>query len=348
MNRSGNYYEYQGSIHIHTTDSDGSKPLEEVAQIAASAGLDFIFVSDHMTLRARQAGKEGYYGRTFVVIGYEHNDLEDCNHYLVFGTDSVMPAEMTAPEYVAEARRQGALGIIAHPDEVRPRVGKFPSYPWLAWDARGYDGIEIWNQMSEWMENLTAFNQIKMLLSPRRFLKSPTDRILQIWDDANRARRVAGIGGVDVHAFPYKIGPIRITIFPYKVQFKSIQTHLLLAEELSGDTEGAKKQLFEAIRDCRLFVCNHRWGNGCGFEFKAARGGQEVISGGKIDDFKDTHIKVECPESANIRLLANGIIVAQAKGKTLDFPTVKNGLYRAEAYKGTKGWIFSNHIRVGV
>ncbi len=342
------YYEYQGGIHVHTTDSDGTKTVEEIADIASVVGLDFLVITDHMTLKSRHAGKEGFYNDTLVVIGYEHNDTEDCNHYLLFETNDVLPREMMPREYVAEGKRQGALGIIAHPDEIRPRLGKFPSYPWLAWDAEGFDGIEIWNQMSEWMEKLTAYNQIKMLFSPRRFMDAPTDRILQKWDELNKIRKVAGLAAVDAHAFLYKVGPIRITIFPYKVQFKSLRTHILLPDKLSRDFKVAKGQIYDAIRDCRLFFSNYRWGDASGFKFMARHGTDSVICGGRIESYEDSIIFVKCPGRCNIRLVCNGNRLIETDSDYLEYKPGENGIYRAEAYKKGKGWIFSNHIRIGV
>lgn len=347
MIKSGDYYEYQGCIHIHTTDSDGTKTLEEVAEIASAVKLDFIFVSDHMTLKSRFEGKEGFYDDTLVLIGYEHNDMEDCNHYLLFETENVLPAEMKPQEYVAEGKRQGALGIIAHPDEIRPRLGKFPSYPWLAWDAQGFDGIEIWNQMSEWMENLTSYNQIKMVFSPRKSLHSPTDRILQKWDELSKDKKVCGLAAADVHAYPYKIGPLKITIFPYKVQFRSLRTHILLPEELSRDLEIAKGQVYDAFRDCRAFASNYRWGDASGFQFFARRGTDSVVSGGRLKSCSDAIMTVKTPERATIRLIWNGRKLIEIEGDFLECRPEKNGIYRVEVCKKGRGWIYSNHIRFG-
>ncbi|SYZ73297.1 PHP protein [Candidatus Zixiibacteriota bacterium] len=348
MIKNGKYFEYKGCIHIHTTESDGTKTLEEVTDIASDAGLDFILVSDHMTLKCRNEGKEGFYRGTLVLIGYEHNDVEDCNHYLLFGTKEVLGDNLTPQEYVAEGKRQGALGIIAHPDEIRPRLGKYPSYPWLAWDAVGFDGVEIWNQMSEWMENLKPYNKVKMVFSPRRFMRSPTDRILQKWDDLNLMRKVAGLGAVDVHGFPYRIGPIRITIFPYKVQFRSLRTHVLLTEKLSQNLERARDQIYEAIRDCRIFVSNFRWGEASGFDFRAIKDDDYVIGGGSMPGPEEVTLSVKVPERGSIRLICNSHEVARAEGDSLNFRALKRGIYRAEVYKKDKGWIFSNHIRIGL
>jgi len=348
MIESDKYFEYQGCIHVHTTDSDGTKTTDEIAEIASSVDLDFVIITDHMTLKSRHEHKERFHDDTLVLIGYEHNDQEDCNHYLLFETGDVLPTDMKPVEYVAEGKRQGALGIIAHPDEIRPRLGKYPSFPWLAWDVEGFDGIEIWNQMSEWMEKLTAYNQIKMLFSPRRFMRSPTDRILRKWDDLNMKRKVAGIGAVDAHAFLYKAGPIKITIFPYKVQFKSLRTHILLPTELARNIDIARKQVYDAIRDCRLFVSNYRWGDASGFQFIARRGADSVISGGRLESYEDSVIIIKCPERCSIRLICDGKRLIETHGDFLEYKPEKNGIYRVEAYKKERGWIFSNHIRIGI
>jgi len=348
MIKTGDYYQYQGCLHIHTTASDGGKDLDEVIEIASSVNLDFILVADHMNLDYRFAGKEGFYDNMLVLIGYEHNDVEDCNHYLLFESDDVLPAEMKPQEYVAEGARQGALGIIAHPDEIRPRDGKYPSYPWLAWDAEGFNGIEIWNQMSEWMEKLRPYNQIKMLLSPRKSMRAPTDRIMQIWDDLNLKKKIVGVAGIDVHAYPLKIGPFRIIIFPYKVQFQSLRTHLLLREKLSDDPDRARDQVYRAIRDCRVFVSNFRWGDASGFEFIARNDEETAVAGESLDGSENAEIFVKAPRKATIRLIRNGEKVAETHNDVLTHKIKVNGLYRAELYKKGRGWIFTNHIRVGV
>jgi len=348
MVKSDGYFEYQGCIHIHTTESDGTKSIDEVTAIASDVELDFILISDHMTLNSRDAGKELYYKNTLVLIGYEHNDNEDINHYLLFDTKNVLGRNLKASEYVAEGKRQGALGIIAHPDEIRPRHARYPSYPWLAWDAIGFDAIEIWNQMSEWMENLSSMNWLKMLFSPRKSLDSPTGRILDRWDSLNRQGKIAGLAAIDVHAHPYRFGPFRITIFPYKVQFRSLRTHLLLTEELSREIPIARRQIYEAIRDCRVFVSNFRWGDASGFKFMARRGAQEAIAGGSVDSYKDAIIQVQTPNKAKIRLIGNGERLVEIDASNLEYKPKQNGLYRVEVLKRNKGWIYSNHIRIGI
>jgi histidinol phosphatase-like PHP family hydrolase len=335
-----------GAVHIHTVDSDGTKTHEEIAGIGHELGLDFLLFTDHMTLQSFHEGKEGFYNDVLVLIGYEHNDREDCNHYLIFGMEEVLPASMEAAEYVAAAAEQGALGIMAHPDEIRGRDARYRSYPWTAWEVERFDGMEIWNQMSEWMENLKFYNQILMLFSPRKWLRAPTTRILRKWDELNMTRKVAGIASVDAHGFLYRAGPLHLTIFPYKVQLKSLRTHLILDEPLSKDAGKAKQQVFQAIRACRIFVSNYRWGEAGDFRFEATNLSASATLGGDIKLDKDTRLYVSAPLRGRIRLIADGKRVAEQKGKTLEYRVSLPGAYRAEVYRGNKGWIFTNHIHV--
>ncbi|MEE9443700.1 MAG: histidinol-phosphatase [candidate division Zixibacteria bacterium] len=335
-----------GVIHVHTTDSDGTKTHEEIAVIAREARLDFIIFADHMTLQSLHDGRERFYDGVLALIGYEHNDTDDCNHYLIFDNDEVFPATWAAAEYVTAAADKGAIGIMAHPDEIRGRDARFRSYPWTDWSVTRFDGIEIWNQMSEWMENLKFYNQLRMVFSPRKFLRSPTDRILRKWDELTSKRKVVGIASVDAHGFLYRAGPLKLTIFPYKVQFKTLRSHLVLPEPLSKDFITAKKQVYGAIREGRVFMSNYRWGDAGQFSFDISNAEESVIMGGTIRLDSKTKARISAPTKRKIKIIHNGNPLFESQSREIEFNLSKTGTYRVEVYRGRKGWIFTNHIRV--
>ena len=72
-------HEYVGVIHIHSTYSDGSKTIPEIAKIASEVGLDYLLFTDHNTLQPKKDGLEGWYEGVLVGIGYEINDENDQN-----------------------------------------------------------------------------------------------------------------------------------------------------------------------------------------------------------------------------------------------------------------------------
>ncbi len=345
MKNSADWHEYVGVAHIHSLDSDGSKSVPEIIKIGQKLGLDFLLFADHMTLNSLYLGREGWHGKTFVLIGYEIHDQNNQNHFLAFDVNEVLPAELTAGEYVKTVNQMGGLGIIAHPDETR-ELPQYPPYPWTAWDAEGFHGIEIWNQMSEWMEGINRFNQLKMFVSPRRILTSPTPKTLRIWDQLNKDRKVCGVSGVDVHAYPYRLGPFTFIIFSYEVQFQSLRMHVVLKEPLSSDDRTAKRQMIDAIRECQVFISNYRRGDARGFSFWAETRNRLAGMGDSVAAEAGAVLSVRTPARCEIRLLCNGDVVKEQKGRHLEHSTKRPGNYRVEAYKGKKGWVFSNHIRV--
>lgn len=345
----GDWYHYTGAIHIHTTESDGTKSLEEVVALGREVGLDFMMFTDHMTLAHRERGKEGFYGDTLVLVGYEHNDPDDIHHYLLFESPRVYPAEMSVREYVAAGAADGAIGILAHPDEIRDNLERFPAYPWKDWSVEGFTGLEIWNQMSEWMEQLTRFNLLFMAFSPRKSMIGPTKRVLKKWDELNMSRKVVGIAGPDAHAFSFRLGPMNVEIFPYKVHFKSLQSHIILPEPMSKNFDEAKKQLYDAIREAHLFFSNMRWGRAETFQFYAETEAGKVASGGNIPSLGgDVRLVVKAPARATLKVIHNGQEVVKTFSDALEYRVSQAGIYRVEAWKGKRGWIFSNHIRIAV
>ncbi len=344
--RVGKWYYYAGAIHVHTTESDGTRSLEEVVELGRQVGLDFIMFADHMTLSNRDNGKEGFYGDTLAVVGYEHNDLDDKHHYLIFGSPRVYSQDLTPRDYVATGAADGAVGIMAHPDEIRSKLVEYPPYPWQDWEVEGYTGIELWNQMSEWMEKLTRFNKLLMSFSPRKSMVGPTDRILKKWDELNMVRKTAGIASVDAHAFPVKVGPFTVEIFPYKVHFRTLRTYVIMDRPMAKDLAVAREQLFEAIRQCQLFFANVRWGDAAGFEFYVTDGSVKATCGGEVRWTEDTYLHVKLPARATVRLIHNGQKVLETFTDRLEYKAPQEGIYRVEAWKGKRGWIFSNHVRV--
>ena len=338
-------HEYVGAIHIHSNYSDGLRPIPEIVDIAARLGFDYIMFADHNTLEPLKAGMERWFGSVLSIIGYEANDENNRNHYLVYGLDEVVLPHTDPHYYVREVKERGGIGFIAHPDEKRSAIAEYPPYPWTAWDIDGYDGIEIWNHASEWLEKLTHTNKYIHVLHPLRDLKGPEPETLRRWDMLNKTRVVPGIGGIDAHAYPYRVGPLTIYIFRYKVLFKGIRTHVLLESELPREVTGAKDAVLGALKSARCFISLFRWGDARGFRFTAST---EASTGqmGDVLSAQSAEFNVNVPEKGEITLFRDGSPVARTKGKSLTFTADSTGAYRVEVRKNNRPWIFSNHIRL--
>lgn len=104
-------FEYVGAIHVHSVFSDGSGEVKDIAIYANEAGLDFILLSDHNTLRALHEGYEGWYGNTILLVGCEINDKENKNHLLAFGINETISTRLPAKEYCKIVKDSGGLGL---------------------------------------------------------------------------------------------------------------------------------------------------------------------------------------------------------------------------------------------
>lgn len=350
---------------MHSRFSDGTGTVKEIAGYARETGLDFIFLTDHNTLKAREKGFEKWYGNTMLLVGYEVNDIKNRNHYLVFGLNEVVGSfvklkdgdtgnKLSAAEYVKLIKEKGGTGFIAHPDEKRKHLQGHPAYPWTAWESEDFDGIEIWNHMSEWAEGLNDSNKISRFIHPLKSIIAPPAETLARWDKLNEKRKVVALGGIDAHAHKHSVMGIDFEIFAYKILFKSIRTHVILSEELSpGNMRRFRHDsglIVGALRDGKSFIVNHYNGDGKGFRFTAEYEGKNYLMGDEIriepKSKKKVILRAFLPSSANIRLIRNGRTEDSFEGMDCIWDTDEPGCYRIEAWKGNRGWIFSNHIRI--
>ncbi len=344
-------YLYNGVIHIHSTYSDGALSIPEIAASAAALKLDYMLMTDHNTLKPKFDGLEGYHSSVLVGIGMEINDPADTNHYLAFDIDEDFSELLPPGEYVRRVKEQGGFGFIAHPDENRSHLDAYPPYPWNLWDNQAFDGIEIWNQMSEWMEGLTSKNKFRRVLHPRRSILGPKQVTLQRWDELNLKRKVVGLGGVDAHGVNYKLwGLFRLIIFRYKVVFRTIRTHLLTLNKLHPENPANYKQdittLYEALRHGRSFFSNHYLGDASAFRFYAVSADSEFQMGDTVPFLPDLRFIIKNPGQAVTRLLHNGQIIANFSAPEISYPVPSPGVYRVEVLREAQPWIFSNHIRI--
>ncbi len=344
------FYIYSGAIHIHSTYSDGSASIETIAEIASRLKMDYIIIADHLTIESKLNGKEKKYGHTWALIGCELNDPvnENLNHYLAFNITTPIDPSLGPAEFVKAVKNQGGFGFIAHPDEIRGEAMRdFPANPWLEWQIQDFDGIEIWNQMSEWIERLKPLNKLWMVISPRKGIYAPSERTLAKWDLLNCQRKVPAIGGIDVHATPYKIGPLTLTFFPYAIQFQSIRTNVILREPLGQELSDVNRQILNAIREGHTYIYNQRWGKIEQLPFWAENPqGETVIPGESIPYNSSIILKVMLPRDAQIKLILNGVPILVKNGENFTIPITRAGNYRLEAYRHSHGWLFTNNIYI--
>jgi hypothetical protein len=180
----------------------------------------------------------------------------------------------------------------------------------------------------------------------------PFPEVLERWDRLLAAgTRVVAIGGTDAHATPIRKGPLFRVIFPYEWLFRTVNTHILTKEPLTGTAEIDRKRLFSNLQRGRCFVGYDLPASTKGFRFTAQGDGSQVIMGESITAHFGVTLQVKLPSRADINLLCNGVQIRQWEDCEAAVHTVvEPGAYRVEVYRSfqgkNRGWIFSNPIFV--
>ena len=345
--------ELTGSIHIHSVYSDGSLTIPEIVEFAKALNLDFLMFTDHNTLKPKHEGFEGIYDNVLTMIGYELNDRDDKNHYLVFNINDEVKNTDSAIDYINEVREKGGIGIVAHPDENPPKLKSyFSDFPWTDWDIEGIRFIEIWNQMSEWKERMNHFNAVWHLMHPRKSLIGPKKVTLERWDKLTKNEKVFAVGGVDAHSVRYRLFRIiPLRIYPYKVCFKTIRTHVWVDDLykkylLEKDFEMASTLFYEAFNSGKIFVSNFHVGDAGGFKYFIKNKSGNYASGDQVFLDEETYIDVNLPDTGSIRIISDGSKIFEEEEINIRYKVENQGIYRIEVFRKDKPWIYSNPVWV--
>lgn len=346
-------YEYIGNVHIHSHYSDGEFSVREIAGKAIDAGLDFICMNDHGHMINRMHfSDEGFYKKLMVMVGLEIGDKS--HHYLAFDIKKLIHGNGLAPqEVINSVKEQGGFGFLAHPFEKgMPFMDKSKTYRWDDLTVQGYTGICIWNFSSRWKERVkTIFHGIFMLLFKKQTLKGPSKETLAFWDSRCQETRISAIGGSDAHGAFFKIGALRFKPLTYDFLLRSVNIHILLNHRMPSDFDKAKKEVYSAIKEGRLFIAFDKLCPSKGFRFDfMADDGYDLYMGeeGNLKD-KGGEFVIELPEKGEIRLIKDGKVFRKWRGIDAFCRIKQKGVYRVEAYKrvpffGWRPWIFSNPI----
>jgi hypothetical protein len=345
-------FEYVGNMHIHSTSSDGTKSIEDIARIAQKTGLDFICFNDHNTLKGLHDGKEGWYEDVLVLIGIEVN--KRCNHYLAYDVYDIIPDTDSNPQQVIdEVNRQGGFGFIAHPFERgSPFIDGGHGFTWNDWTVDGYVGISIWNYSSDWKGKAQSIlTALYYYYNPGDAIRYPNYKTLEKWDTESQKRKIVAIGDSDAHDYTFKRGALSWIIFPYRFLFRAINTHILLTRPLTRNFKDDKLRVYSALKKGNCFVSNDMIGDSRGFRFFARWEDKEAIMGEEVEFRKGMILIAESPKKAIIRLIRNGKQIKSIMDRVLRYEVNEKGVYRVELlrpvfFKKKAAWIFSNPIYV--
>ena len=328
------YRDIVGVIHIHTRYShDAHGTFEDVIRVANTQRLDYCMTTEHNNLRALREGRQGWHGTTLILIGEELSTRS--GHYLALNVTDEIDRYQPVQDIIDEVNRQGGLGFIAHP--------YFKQARWKDWTVSGFTGIEAYNVAHDTLDENKArlvFWTLTAPVGPFYFsiLDRPYDP-LAAWDEMIRQHgRVVGIGSADAHEF--HVGGLKFA--PYEVMFQLVRTHLLISSETL-----TPEVIYDALRRGHAYLAIELVTEAKDFTFLAEADHHVVgVMGDEIPFQPALHLRTWLPTAAQVVLFKDGQAIQSAILQSWDIPVTEPGVYRLEASRHNKPWIFSNPIYI--
>jgi hypothetical protein len=351
-------HEYIVNLHMHTAYSDGTGSHEDIAQAALKAGIDAVIVTDH---NVWVQGPEGYFhdgdNRVLLMVGEEvHDRTRDPqkNHLLIFGADRELAPYAEDPQkLIDQVNKAGGLSFIAHPVEEDAPLFNEADLSWVSWDVNNFTGIELWNASTEFKSLLKSkIKAIYFAYFPEAIGFGPYPEALLKWDElTSSGRKVVAVGGSDAHAFNKNLGPLKRVVFPYEFYFRSVNTHILTEEPLSGDAALDRKAILDALMHGHAFIGYDLPSPTKGFRFRANGYGKEVCMGDEISSEHGVTLQIKLPQRAECKLIKDGKVIQTWIDRDItSYTTSQPGVYRVEVFipyrRKIRSWIFSNPIYI--
>ncbi len=364
------YREYAGVVHLHSTYSDGHWPVGRILGEGIRAGLDFVFITDHDTLGAKEDGWGGWYApggfegpwlsvrpvegrgpsahRIFLGVGAEITPAR--SHYLAFGVDRLPSPNLPSQKIIDFVRARGGLGVITHPDHRGNARFGIGCYRWEDWSVTGYDALDVWDLMTDWQDSLRGIVSAYVAYHrPAWVLRGPKPETLERWDKLLARGPMPVIGCCDNHGRPYRL--VRTyDILPYPTALRLIRFHLFTRPLDGLDAAETEREFLGAMRAGRGFVAQEFWWPARGFSFSAGNGTETVPMGSTVPSENGPWtLTVRLPERGIITLVKDGAPIVTRTGRSL-VHRADAGVYRVEVHRRRsclkKPWIFSNAIRI--
>ncbi len=336
-----------GAYHVHTTRSDGHGDKAAVAAAAASAGLNFVILTDHGD-GTRPPDPPEYLNGVLMIDAVEIST--DDGHYVALDMPRApYPLGGAGDTVVEDVRRLGGFGIAAHPDSPKPA---------LRWTdtTSPIDGLEWINADSEWRDETRGTlvrAGLAYFLRPAGALATLLDRpaTLDRWDALLRTRRVIALAGADAHGGPgQRVEDQSRTLFStigipsYVASFRELSIRAVLDRPLSGSAADDARAVHAAIRKGSVFSVVDAIASPALLDFHAVPSGATVT----------LMARAPLPPGGEMVLLGPAGEAARSAGQLRqEVPADAPGAYRVEIrVPGAPGnppvpWLVSNAIFTG-
>jgi len=341
-----------GAYHVHSTRSDGTGTVDDIAAAARRAGLAFVILTDHGDA-TRAPDPPSYRHGVLVIDAVEINT--GAGHAVALGMSAAAPYPLAgeARDVIDDVHRLGGKVVLAHPDSPSPE------FSWRE-PAAAADGVEWINVDSEWRDELptrllgTAARAVVRPAAAVASLFARPDRSLRRWDRDARGRAVFGVAAVDAHARGLwqseKPAPVSWLAVPsYETMFRTVVQAVSLDAPLSGDAAADAPRVLDAVIRGRSFSVIAAYAAPATLSFFLTTAAGPAHSGDRIaasTERADWNAMVPELPSARLMLLRDGKTIATGQGSVHYRGPLDAGVYRVEVFhpSGPAPWLASNPI----
>jgi hypothetical protein len=355
-----------GVFSVHTERShDARGTREQVAAAAAAAGLDFVVIGDHPPDDRRPDWE--LWGPKFLEGVLIDGGVEfrgpDAGKVLAMGVDSTFKQwEGGLGSFLAFLDRPEATSIVVHgrgPREserwVHRRIGGIQGWEVLdlseSFRSRLRGPWSLYHLLTSLVGYPLGLADEALLHAMREGFETPA---VAAYDSLRLGGPLTATAGLNVHP---KLGLGPVLIPSYGPFFRTLVSHLAVAEPLPSDAVWAQSVITEGFRQGELFISLGDHQAARGFRMMAVLGEGSVAHMGadvpiRSGFFLRGGFEEDPGRKVVYRILRNGREVEWVMGPELEWEPARAGLYRVEVYsygarRGNvffrlKPWIFAN------
>jgi hypothetical protein len=318
---SKHFFDYAGTLNVHSEKSTGTGGWSEIAAQAKAAGLDFIVLTDSNDFTP-PLQKQGYIDDVLIIVGGEYGfvdysllnfGFENTNHLKGRGRSEVVFNEILSTKKSSPSE---GVFVLAHP--FKPGYQRPDPFP------LGLDGIEIYNLKSIWQNawlNKRSTFLWALFLYPisvewafTRIFVTYQRPEFGYWDQVARHQKVLGYAGADADARAKMPWGRPLAIPSYQTSFSILKNHVLLRSELTGSGDQDRGKILQALKSGSFYMSFDLIGDPTGFEcYVLTKEGRIISMGESVSSSLGAKLVVELPEKP----LKDFEVIVTKDGQTL-------------------------------
>lgn len=337
--RRSDYYDYRGYTNVHSSVNLGSGSYQEVIEAAQAKSADFLFFTDHNVFGERPS-LEGYHGKLLVLQGSSYSyldsrlityEIQNSHQIETLGQAQILFADLLSREGMDA---EDDLLVLAHPFK--------PGFEWSGNYPPGLDAIEVINLKSIWQ---TAWAKEKLsfiwsvLVYPfnsdlawLRLYSEPRQEV-GLWDQLSASKKTIGFAGSEATARTGGIANYHLRFPSYDVLFSLLSNHVLLKSELTGDTEGDRRKILDALNNGQFYMSIDLLGDPKGFSAYISESEKTYPMGSELKHREGLRLHLNLGKKPKVDfetvIYKDGERVASSNSVDTEYVIHEPGVYRA-------------------